>query len=238
MKLNEEGTQMIRIERRQTDKADLAIKDLQKAKAKHITYNTENVNAALHEIFHGKCYICENKHGSSYQIEHLIPHHGKEELKYDWNNLFWACAHCNNTKSGCDDVILDCTKEDVDQRIAFRKEGYFGTTERFVFVPLDEHEDTKNTVTLLQNVYYGTTPQKKIEARILRKQLRENVSKFKGYIRDYEELEQGSEEKEDLEILIKRELSEKSEFTAFKRWLIRDNEKLAELLKYCGGKER
>lgn len=224
---------MIRIERRQTDKADLAIKDLQKAKAKHTTYNTENVNAALHEIFHGKCYICENKNGSSYQIEHLIPHHGKEELKYDWNNLFWACAHCNNTKSGCDDLILDCTKEDVDQRIAFRKEGYFGTTERFVFVPLDEHEETQNTVTLLQNAYYGTTPQKKIEARILRKQLRENVSKFKSYIRDYEDLEQGSEEKEDLEILIKRELSEKSEFTAFKRWLIRDNEKLAEFLKYC-----
>lgn len=102
-----------------------------------------------------------------------------------------------------------------------------------MFVPLDEHEDTQNTVTLLQNAYYGTTPQKKIEARILRKQLRENVSKFKSYIRDYEDLEQGSEEKEDLEILIKRELSEKSEFTAFKRWLIRDNEKLAEFLKYC-----
>ena len=72
---------MIRIERKNTPKAQLAIADLQKAYKSGGTYNTDNVNAALKELFHGKCYICENKAITSYQIEHLIPHRENKELK-------------------------------------------------------------------------------------------------------------------------------------------------------------
>ncbi|MBR1740781.1 MAG: HNH endonuclease [Lachnospiraceae bacterium] len=36
-------------------------------------------------------------------------------LKYDWNNLFLACAHCNNMKSAKYEPILDCSKIDVDR---------------------------------------------------------------------------------------------------------------------------
>ena len=65
-----------------------AIGALQRAKASKKSYNTPEVNAALAEMFCGKCYICESKEGiSSFQIEHLKPHGGDGELKYDWNNL-------------------------------------------------------------------------------------------------------------------------------------------------------
>lgn len=74
---------MIKIERKMTDKAQKAIASLQKAKRENSTYNTPEVNAALQEMFHGKCYICENKEITSYQIEHLHPHHGEANLKYD-----------------------------------------------------------------------------------------------------------------------------------------------------------
>ena len=67
-------------------------------------------------------------------------------------------------------------QEDVEKKIAFRKEGYFGTDEKFVFIPLDDDVKTKNTVKLLHDAYYGTTSQKKMEARIIRKHLRENIS--------------------------------------------------------------
>ena len=77
---------MIRIERKNTPKAQLAIADLQKAYKSGGTYNTKNINVALKEMFHGKCYICENKVITSYQIEHLIPHRENKELKYDWQN--------------------------------------------------------------------------------------------------------------------------------------------------------
>ena len=109
---------MIRIKRKDTAQTQLAIKDLEEASQRGNSYNTENVNRALKAVFYGKCYICENKHATSYQIEHLIPHHGNARLKYDWNNLFWACAHCNNIKSDKYEPILDCTKRSVEQLIA------------------------------------------------------------------------------------------------------------------------
>ena len=90
---------MIKIERKETPHTQEAMDDLQEACSTGHSYNTEHVNQALQEVFHGKCYICENKEATSYQIEHRIPHRGDKKLKYDWNNLFWVCAHCNNIKS-------------------------------------------------------------------------------------------------------------------------------------------
>lgn len=222
---------MIKIERKQTAKTQKAIASLQQAKIKKRSYNTPEVNAALSEIFHGKCYICESKGITSYQIDHLIPHRGDEKLKYDWENLFLACAHCNNTKLDKYEPIIDCTKEDVEKKIAFRKKGYFGTDEQLLFECLDHDETTVNTVRLLQEVYYGSTPQKQMEARTIRRNLRKELSEFKNEVREYLEAEDG--DKEDLEYELKRQLRDASPYAAFKRWLIRDNQSaFPELLKY------
>lgn len=212
---------MIKIRRRTTEKTQKAICSLSKARSGHGTYNTPEVNAALREIFYGKCYICENKQLTSFQIEHLVPHRNQDDLKYDWNNLFLSCSHCNNTKLAGYDPILDCTKESVDECIAFRKKGYFGTEETLDFQPLDTRPETQNTVRLLHTVYYGATPQKKMEAKILRQTLRKELSCFKEYVREY--LEAEDEEKEDLAQLLKQQLKASSPFAAFKRWLIQDH---------------
>ena len=222
---------MIKVERKTTEKANKAIDSLKREKSKNGSYNTPDVNAALKEMFHGKCYICENKQITSYQIEHLIPYRGNIELKYDWNNLFLACAHCNNTKLDKFDPIIDCTKENVEELIAFRKKGYFGTDEELVFDMLDFRTETRNTEKLLREVYYGSTPQKKMEAKIIRRNLRKELSEFKEYVREYKEAE--DEEKDDLKYLLQQELKDSSPFVAFKRWLIRDNkEAYQELLVY------
>lgn len=204
---------------------------MKREKLKNGSYNTPEVNAALKEMFHGKCYICENRQIVSYQIEHLNPHRGNTELKFDWDNLFLSCAHCNNTKSDKYDPIIDCTKENVERMIAFRKEGYFGSDEKLVFEMLDRRVETENTVKLLQEVYYGSTPQKKMEAKILRRMLRKELSEFKECVREYKEAE--DEEKEDLKFLLQQQLKDSSPFAAFKRWLIRDNkDAYSELLPY------
>ena len=222
---------MIKIERKRTDKAQKAIISLQEAKRTKGTYNTPEVNAALQEMFHGKCYLCENRNVNSYQIEHMYPHRGDVDLKYDWNNLFLVCAHCNNTKLDRYHPILDCTKENIEELIAFRKKGYFGTEEELVFEPIVMREETMNTQKLLQEIHYGSTPQKKMEAKILRKTLRKELSEFKELVREYQEAE--DEEKEDLECLLKQELKDSSSFAAFKRWLIRDNKEMfSELFAY------
>lgn len=223
---------MIKIERILTDKAQKAIKSLKEAKSKGTSCNTEAVNSALQELFHGKCYICENNKITSYQIEHLIPHKENPELKYDWNNLFLSCAHCNNIKGDKITPIIDCTKENVEEKLAFRKTGFFGTEEKLVFEMLDESVETQNTKKLLELAFYGNTPQKKMEAKIMRKELRKELSNFKEYVREYMEAE-NADEKEDVECLIKKELSDRSSFTAFKRWLIRDNaDTYSELMKH------
>lgn len=222
---------MIKVERKITEKSKKAEDSLKREKLKNGPYNTPEVNAALKEMFHGKCYICENKQIISYHIEHLNPHRGNKELKYDWNNLFLACAHCNNTKSDRFDPIIDCTKQNVEEMIAFRKEGYFGCDEKLIFDMLDCSLETKNTIRLLHEVYYGSTPQKKMEATILRRTLRKELSKFKEYVREYKEAE--DEEKKDLECLLQQQLKDSSPFVSFKRWLIRDNkEAYPELLAY------
>lgn len=226
---------MIRVERRETEKSKEAIDSLKREKSKNGSYNTLEVNKALREMFHGKCYICENKQVTSFQIEHLNPHRGNVDLKYDWNNLFLVCAHCNNTKLDRFAPILDCTKENIEELIAFRKKGYFGTDEKLIFDMLDFRIETQNTVKLLQEVYYGSTAQKKMEAAILRRILRKELSEFKEYVREYKEAEE--EEKEDLRCLLQQHLRDSSPFAAFKRWLIRDNkEAYPDLFMYidCG----
>lgn len=222
---------MIKVERKSSEKAEKAIESLRREKARSGSYNTTEVNAALREMFHGKCYICENKQITSYQIEHLVSHRGNADLKYDWNNLFLACAHCNNTKLDKYEPIIDCTKENVEALIAFRRTGYFGTDEKLLFEKLDDRIEVENTIKLLQEVYYGSTPQKKMESTILRRMLRKELSAFKEYVREYHEAE--DEEKEDLKYLLQKELRDSSPFAAFKRWLIRDNREVyAELLGY------
>ena len=222
---------MIKVERKSSEKAEKAIESLRREKARSGSYNTPEVNAALREMFHGKCYICENKQITSYQIEHLVSHRGNADLKYDWNNLFLACAHCNNTKLDKYEPIIDCTKENVEALIAFRRTGYFGTDEKLLFEKLDDRIEVENTIKLLQEVYYGSTPQKKMESTILRRMLRKELSAFKEYVREYHEAE--DEEKEDLKYLLQKELRDSSPFAAFKRWLIRDNREVyAELLGY------
>lgn len=225
---------MIKVERKDTEKARDAVHVLQKAKQSGSTYNTPEVNTALMEMFRKKCYICENRDGiSSYQIEHLIPHRGNKELKYDWNNLFLSCAHCNNIKNDKYEPILDCSKEEVDQKIAFRKKGYFGKDEVYEFEPLEQSREIENTVRLLKDAYYGTTPQKKMEAVNIRRELRKNLSAFKEYVREYEEAE--DYDKEDCKFIIKKEVNGDEPFTAFKRWLLWDHqERYQELIEYCG----
>ena len=116
---------------------------------------------------------------------------------------------------------MDCTKVEVDELIAFRKIGYFGADERLEFVALCENIEVANTICLLNDAYYGTTPQKEIEAKVIRKRLRDELHSFKDCVREYQEAE--GEEKEDLLYLIKMKMKANAPFAAFKRWLIKDN---------------
>lgn len=67
---------MIRVERNlNSQKITDAKEVLEYEKSKKSgTYNKEEVLEALKLVFNNKCYICENKKITSYNIEHHIPH--------------------------------------------------------------------------------------------------------------------------------------------------------------------
>ena len=88
-----------------------------------------DVVEALKRDFHNKCYICELDHLQDQEIEHRIPHHGDKELEFRWDNLFWACGHCNSVKNQkkYDSGIVDCCTRDPEQLIYHRcAEGKVG----------------------------------------------------------------------------------------------------------------
>lgn len=219
---------MVKIERKDTEKTALAIESLAKEKGR---CNTDEVIDALMEIFHSKCYICESKKPNEIEVEHLTPHNGDKNLKFDWNNLFLACGRCNHIKGDKYTPILDCTKVEVDEIIAFRKIGYFGTDEFLQFEPISDfpnNEEIQMTCELLQRIHYGNTPQEKVGAKMLRHSIRQELTNFKNYVRDY--LESTGEDKKDLFVTICSQLKSNSQFAAFKRWIVRDNDNCKDFL--------
>lgn len=216
---------MIRVERNlNSDKIINAKNILDREKQKNNgTYNTEEVLDALKLVFNNKCYICENKKITSYNIEHLRPHRNVDkDLKFKWENLFLSCSHCNNIKSDKFHNILDCTEVDIDELISFRKHGNFSWDEKIEILSLKKSSKVNETVELLNKVYEGTTAMKKLECLNIKKELRKEIQKFINAINEYEETD--GEDKEDAKALINKELRSNSPFAAFKRWIVRDNE--------------
>jgi hypothetical protein len=74
-------------------------------------YKDPAVVQQLKKDFHGKCYICEQKHFPNLNVEHFITHLNDETLKLDWNNLYYACSRCNSIKNKYYDDMLDCCNE-------------------------------------------------------------------------------------------------------------------------------
>lgn len=70
-------------------------------------YTDDDVKKALLEDQHDKCYICERKMTTDYQVEHLESRSGAPEKANMWSNLFASCNYCNDRKKHYyDDIPL------------------------------------------------------------------------------------------------------------------------------------
>lgn len=96
----------------------------EEAKKLNGRYDKPDVIERLKKDFHNKCYICEMKELQDPNVEHLLPHkNGKyPKRKFDWENLFWACGHCNNIKNNSkyDAGIIDCCNQDPEDYLDFQ----------------------------------------------------------------------------------------------------------------------
>lgn len=114
---------MVKIERSFPAPASLA-EERKKAKG---SYDRPDVIEQLRKDFHNKCYICEMKNLQDPNVEHLLPHKNGQypERKFDWENLFWSCGHCNSVKNNrkYDAGIIDCCRQDPEKYLNFQMEN-------------------------------------------------------------------------------------------------------------------
>lgn len=196
------------------------------------TCNIPEVINALKEESHGKCYICEQKDIKSINIEHFKPHKGDKSLKFDWNNLYYSCGHCNNIKLAKYDDILDPgnPNEDVEECIHYGMPTLLKRSQVEIKACID-NEKVNNTVELLNYVYNGKTSIKDIEAVNIKNDLVKELVKFTGWLREYDDDELEEDEKDILKRKIRKGLNAKSAFTAFKRQIVKENDYLYEEFK-------
>lgn len=217
---------MVKIERSFPAPESLA----DEAKKVNGRYDKQDVIEQLKRDFHNKCYICEIKELQDPNVEHLIPHKNGEypERKFDWENLFWSCGHCNGIKNNrkYDEGIIDCCKCDPEEYIYFRmKDGDAAIT---VF-------DTKNEMLMRTALLVTETFSMKntgmrtytSDERLKRLQMEMNL-----LYKQLEELQNGSGSKVTIR-KIRSLLRRESAFAAFKRCYVRDHAaEYPELQKY------
>jgi len=186
-------------------------------------YKCGEVVERIKEDFGNKCYICEYKEPPTINVEHFVPHKGENELKFDWNNLFYSCGHCNNTKLDKFDFILNCTnpEHDVENWIKYEMKPF--PKEKVKISAQKDDEMVTNTVRLLMDVYNGTTQLKIIESSNIRQALLNEIREFQNHLFGYYDDENEDDEKKIHFEKIKKQLKKLSPFTAFKRWIIKDN---------------
>ena len=189
-----------------------------------IDYRSEQVLLILQQDFLDKCYICEEKSPTSINVEHFHSCKNHKHLKYDWENLFFACAHCNRIKGSCYDHIIDCTKKDPEKYIILKFNSY---PESYVKI-LDRLNGAENGETreLLDKIYNGAgTPISACEAKNLKKRISRELKNFMECVENYHN-------ENDLKLRtvywenIKKMLSRESNFAGFKRSVVLQSEKL------------
>jgi len=196
------------------------------------TYNCGDVLQRLAEDFHHKCYLCECKEPASPEIEHLRPKQGSHDLQFDWHNLFYACRHCNSSKGGQFDKILDCSSNDykIDELIELEIDYVSNSVEVYVKPHAISsmkysHIGLEQTTDLLQRIYNGSyTEHKKLETRYLRKAISAELVVFITALNKYFYDEAEPDEKVHMYRKICRHLRLDSAFTGFKRWIIWNNQ--------------
>lgn len=178
-------------------------------------YDGEDVKAQLLEDQHEKCYICERKLGTDFEIEHFKSKNNYPGLRQEWTNLFLACGYCNKKKSSSfDDNLypLDTNIEDeIEQRIDFSRNKASFTT------AIDDAPH-QNTVSMLHVFYNGKQKMRVIKEERFFDEAKQKMNCFLEKVNTFL-----MEPTPANRALVASELSIEQEMLGFKYWVIRDN---------------
>lgn len=212
---------MVKIERSYPPPKSLSLKR---------SYKERDVIERLQKDFFGKCYICGLNQLPDINVEHLFPH--KEDIikKFDWDNLFLSCPHCNSVKNKkeYEDKILDCCKIDPEEKINFE----FNEEDINIFSKDESDEKAVQTSKLIYEVFnIKNTGIREYTSHFRFKALQEEMLIFFNILEEY------NREKNNFSLRsLKEKLKRESRFAAFKRNYMRKNIKkyseFKEILEY------
>ena len=216
---------MIKIIRKQT--SPLCLED-EKLK-NNGKYNCGDVIEKLEKDFYGKCYLCESNQ-FSINVEHFTPHKKNKDLKFDWNNLFFACSHCNNIKLAKYDNILNCTDNiNIEEYLYYNSDSVLFPKYEINITINQEFNScakTKQSAELLNKIYNGHTDLKIKDAEKLKDNLLEHLTKFQSKLLKYTKSKFNPNKQKRYKKKIIDELHNSSHFCAFKRYIIKNNNEL------------
>lgn len=193
-------------------------------------YDGDDVHSALQECFHEKCYLCETKKPLDINIEHFDPHMGDLRKKFSWDNLYLVCSRCNNIKLTKYDNLLDCCSGSVWDRVKLIP-GFSPKAKKFIITPQFHDDKTIETAQLLDEIYNNdNTMNKRLTARSLRAQVVQTTHKLTQHMIAYYSEDSTDEEKENAFNKIKVMIKKTYPYSAFCRWMIKDDEDLDKLL--------
>ncbi|MCD8013564.1 MAG: hypothetical protein LUG99_10370 [Lachnospiraceae bacterium] len=217
---------MVKVERTFPAPASLA----EEEKKANGSYREPDVIERLYRDFHNKCYICEIGNLQDPQVEHLLPHQNGRypERKFDWNNLFLSCGHCNSVKNQrkYDVGIIDCCKEDPEEQIWFR----LHEKETQVSAKDGENAQAVLTAQLVTEVFNQRNTGLRTRASAQRlHELTLEMDKFYAALEEVTEYPESAFALRKMQVLLRRE----SAFAAFKRNYIREHqERYSKLFAY------
>ena len=184
-------------------------------------YDGEDVKQQLLADQNDKCYLCERKRDTDFEIEHHKSTHNFPNLEQDWNNLYMGCGYCNRKKSDSFDNTLvpkDCNIEDeIEHFIDF-------ANKKAVFLSIINDEQHNETTELLSRIYNGTNKLRTTKEERFFEQTLGIMNRFTDLVMKYQESPTPETEK-----AVRDELSITKELLGFKYWIIKRDRTLSQV---------
>ncbi len=190
-------------------------------------YKDDAVKKQLLKDQHDKCYLCERKVGTDYEVEHLKSQTHFPSLIHEWTNLFIGCSYCNDRKKEHYDDMLNPAEIPIERLI---RQKYDAKNEIFCFDPVGETSDTAaraKTIELLHTLFNGRNPKMpNLKEDRFRREFRLAYNAFQKLLNEWTEQQDDEEKLKALEMA----LDSKEEYLGFKYWLVESIPQLKEKL--------
>lgn len=202
-------------------------------------YTDPIVVEQLKKDFLSKCYLCEQTDFGNVNVEHFVPHLNKSEaLRTDWNNLYYACSHCNGIKGSRHKELLDCCEESHNVDTVISLEAPSVPNGKIVLNNVltedsELFELTNKTIALLEQCYNNANSGNQ---QVSHQYLKEKILEEHAYLQNLRfQLKNGlnrllQREKDDLVERISNMLEPNYPFSAFWKTYVRNDPFLSEIL--------